>query len=83
MNAPGPGITPGGYTMTSITNPNQVSELIKANKILLAACRFALKELEEMTTDEFSKGGDQAAREILEKAIRDTEGDRENEWQND
>ena len=41
--------------------------------ILLNACKFALSELEEMTTDEFSKGGDKALRDMLEKAIRDTE----------
>ena len=41
--------------------------------ILLDACKFALSELEEMTSDEFSKGGDKALREKLELAIRDTE----------
>ena len=41
--------------------------------ILLDACKFALSELEEMTTADFQLGSDKALRHRLEKAIRDTE----------
>ena len=37
--------------------------------MLLEACEFAINKLNEMTTDEFSKGGDKAIREKLLQAI--------------
>jgi len=42
---------------------------------LLDACKFALKELEEMTTDEFSLGADKAVRDRLGQAIALVEGE--------
>ena len=41
----------------------------KAALDLLEACKFAFNELNAMTTDEFSKGGDKAIREKLAQAL--------------
>ena len=45
---------------------------------LLAACEFALDRLENMTTGEFSSGGDKEARELLAAAIAKATGEERN-----
>jgi hypothetical protein len=45
------------------------ASLIAAAPDLLAACEFSLSELANMTTEEFSMGGDRHARECLVAAI--------------
>lgn len=45
-------------------------ELMAASRELLDACIFTLTVLENLTTDDFSKGGDRPARERLKKVIR-------------
>jgi len=45
-------------------------ELEAINKELLEACKFALSELSDMTTKQFSLGADKALRERLTQAIR-------------
>ena len=42
---------------------------------LLLECKIVLKELEEITTDEFSRGADKALRDRLEQAITFAEGE--------
>ena len=47
-----------------------VRELRAQNAVLLEALEFALSELSDMTTDQFSKGADKQALERMAEAIR-------------
>ena len=51
-----------------------VEGLEKQNTALLKACQFALQELNDMTTDEFSRGADKAVRDRLSNVIALEEG---------
>ena len=50
------------------------ARLIAAAPDLLSACEFTLARLRDMTTEDFSKGGDKMAREELVKAIAKAKG---------
>ena len=45
------------------------ARLIAAAPEMLEVCQFALKKLNRMTTDEFSKGGDKEIREKLDRVL--------------
>ena len=51
------------------------ARLIAAAPDLLSACEFTLARLRDMTTEDFSKGGDKMAREELVKAIAKAKGE--------
>ena len=52
----------------------EVARLIAAAPQLLKALEFAIGELEDMTTDEFSRGADKAVRDRLEQALAAAKG---------
>lgn len=50
------------------------ARLIAAAPDLLAACKFFMSEIWDMTTEQFSHGADKPIREAMEKAIAKAEG---------
>ena len=53
-----------------------IDKVIGENRELLEACVFTRKVLGDLTTDEFSKGGDKPARNKLDIAIANAGGER-------
>jgi hypothetical protein len=62
-----------GANVAVAYNGEADSALIAAAPDLLAACQETLETLREMTTEEYQRGGDKHARELLEAAIRKAE----------
>jgi hypothetical protein len=51
-----------------------IDKLIEENGMLLEACKAMIARLDTLTTDEFSKGGEKAEREMMIAAIAKAEG---------